>query len=200
MYWYEEDIEALHNKRKELVYEPRMIFYGSSSIRLWDTLEEKFKAFKPINLGFGGSTLAACTWYFEDIFEHHRAEAIVIYAGDNDLADGRHPEEVILFLEKLILKIRKRFPNIPVSYISIKPSIARWHLIKSIHYTNKLAKELEKEYPNYHFIDVYTSMLKEDGKPNPEFYESDGLHLSKKGYDLWNNILIHHPEIFPKTP
>lgn len=199
MFWYKEDIEALHNKKKELVYEPLTIFYGSSSVRLWDNLDEYFHMYRPINLGFGGSTLAACTWYFEDIFKNHQPKAIIIYAGDNDLADGRHPEEVILFLQKLIDKIRHKYFNIPVSYISIKPSIARWNLRQSIHYTNKLAQELEKLDNNFHFINIYDAMLKDDGTPNPIYLENDGLHLSKEGYRLWNEILKNKPEIFPKT-
>lgn len=196
MFWYKEEIEALHNKKSELVYEPRTIFYGSSSVRLWNDLDDHFHMYHPINLGFGGSTLAACTWYFEEIFNNHQPKAIIIYAGDNDLADGRHPEEVILFLQKLLDKIRKKYGNIPVSYISIKPSIARWNLKQSIHFTNKLAQELEKKDNNFHFVNIYDAMLKEDGTPNPIYLEQDGLHLSKEGYQLWNEILKNKPEIW----
>ena len=102
-------------------------------------------------------------------------------------------------MQKLLDKIRKKYGNIPVSYISIKPSIARWNLKQSIHFTNKLAQELEKKDNNFHFVNIYDAMLKEDGTPNPIYLEQDGLHLSKEGYQLWNEILKNKPEIFPKN-
>ena len=40
------------------------MFYGSSSIRLWDTLAEDIDP-GVVNLGFGGSTLQACDYFFE---------------------------------------------------------------------------------------------------------------------------------------
>ena len=198
MFWYEEEIATLCNRKKELVYEPKLFFYGSSSIRLWNSIYDDFVDYEPINLGFGGSSLAACTWYFERIFSQHIPQAIIIYAGENDLADGRHPEEIILFLERLIDKIRLKFKyNIPITYISIKPSFARWYLKDSIVYTNKLAKELEEKYSDFHFINVYNQMLNIEGKPNPLYFEADGLHMNKLSYELWNNILKANLQIFP---
>ncbi len=52
----------------------------------------------PINLGFGGSTLAACAWFFDPIVAPvSHPQTLILYAGDNDLGDGRHPEEVLFF-------------------------------------------------------------------------------------------------------
>src|SRR5208337_3077981 len=42
-----------------LVDPPPVAFYGSSSIRLWETLQEDFPGIGVVNLGFGGSSLAA---------------------------------------------------------------------------------------------------------------------------------------------
>jgi hypothetical protein len=97
MTWYHEDIKRLEKERAELTYDPKLIFYGSSSITLWDTLYADFKEYKPVNLGFGGSTLAACVWFFEQVVAPYNPEAIILYAGDNDLGDGRHAEEVFIF-------------------------------------------------------------------------------------------------------
>ena len=100
MFWYEDEIKALHLKGLHLKSKPRTIFYGSSTLRLWEDAEETFRIYDPINLAFGGSTMAACTWYFDSVFEPFDPESIIIYAGDNDLANNRHPEEVVLFLGK----------------------------------------------------------------------------------------------------
>lgn len=102
MDWYTDDVAEVTARRDQLTYSPSTIFYGSSTIRLWNSLYEDFKPYKPVNLGFGGSTLAACVWFFDAIVGPFKnAERMILYAGDNDLGDGRHPEEVLLFLKSL---------------------------------------------------------------------------------------------------
>lgn len=199
MFWYHQDIERLEKEIAALEYNPKMIFYGSSTFTLWYELTAAFKEHDAINLGFGGSTLAACTWFFDRVFKNIKdVEAIVIYAGENDLGEGRHPEEVILYLENLLGKIRAKFGNIPCTCISLKPSINRHHLLGSIRYTNSNIKELTAKDSNFHFVDLYELMLDEYGNPKDEYFIEDGLHLNQEGYQLWENYLKQHPEIFPK--
>src|ERR1700744_4283338 len=113
MFWYEDEIKRLEKQRNELTTPPRTLFYGSSSIRLWDNLNVDFKEYTPINLGFGGSTLAACDWFFDRVMDGFQPERLIIYAGDNDLGDGRHPEEVFLFFQQMAARTAKRFGSIP---------------------------------------------------------------------------------------
>ena len=35
-------------------------------------------------------------------------------------------------------------------------------------------------------------MLGKDGKPMPELFVKDGLHMSEKGYALWNDLVKKH--------
>lgn len=190
MYWYEDEVKGLEKERIKLTYEPSTLFYGSSSIRLWDTLFDDFKPFNPINLGFGGSTLAACSWFFDRVVAPYDAKSIVVYAGDNDLGDGRHPEEIFIFFEQLANQIAQRFGDIPCYYVSIKPSIARWDLINSLRYTNNIIEnEIIKRDDNWKFINIYNKMLNKDGYPDKEYFQPDGLHLSKKGYALWKQAI-----------
>jgi hypothetical protein len=199
MFWYHEDLERLEEDICTLPYKPRLIFYGSSTFTLWNELPIFFEKYKPLNLAFGGSTLAACTWFFDRVFKNiNDIDAIVLYAGENDLADGRHPEEVILFLENLVAKIRGKYGNIPCTVISIKPSVARTHLLNSIHFTNSEIQKLMSKDKNCHYIDVYDLMLDDKGKPNADFFIEDGLHLNDLGYKLILDALNKHPEIFPK--
>jgi hypothetical protein len=190
MYWYEEEVKGLEKERLKSIDQPSTLFYGSSSIRLWNTLYEDFKLFKPVNLGFGGSTLAACCWFFNRIVAPYDAKSIVIYAGDNDLGDGRHPEEIFIFFERLAQLIAARYGVIPCYYVSIKPSIARWDLINSLKYTNNIIEnEIIKWDNNWKFINIFSKMLNKDGYPDKDYFQSDGLHLSTKGYALWKQVI-----------
>ena len=190
MNWYEEEVADLIQRRDAMPYEPQTIFYGSSTIRMWESLYDDFKDCQPINLGFGGSTLAACVWFFERIVAPIKnPQTMFVYAGDNDLGDGRKPEEVFIFFEQLVGKMNHYFPGMPWYYISIKPSISRWNIDDKIRYANELIEAEIQKHDNITFIDIYDAMLNEDGYPNAAYFEEDGLHLSKEGYEVWKEAL-----------
>lgn len=199
MFWFHQDLERLEKEIATLQYHPKLIFYGSSTFTLWSELPIIFKEYNPLNLAFGGSTLAACTWFFDRVFKKIKnVDAIIIYAGENDLGEGRHPEEVLLYLENLLAKIRAKYGNIPITCISIKPSISRWHLAGSIRYTNSNMKTLMEKDANLHYLDFYDLLLDNEGKPNAKYFIEDGLHLNSEGYNVLLGVLKQHPEIFPQ--
>jgi lysophospholipase L1-like esterase len=193
MEWYEEDVKAAIAERMSCRYEPKTIFYGSSSIRLWSKLYEDFGEFKPVNLGFGGSTLAACVWFFDRIVAPiSNPKTLILYAGDNDLGDGRHPEEVLIFFREFMMKFRDRYPDIPFYYISIKPSVSRVEIIDKIKQTNELIeKEINNNHGNDYFVNVYDKMIGNNGRPIATLFEQDGLHLNRDGYMVWREIILN---------
>ena len=186
MYWYEEEIKQLEMITvKPVLDKKRVVFYGSSTIRLWNNMETDFPEFEIINRGFGGSTLAACCWFFKRIIPQLNPDIIVIYAGDNDLGDGRHPEEVYLYFQNMMQLIKYYCGGIPVGFISVKTSILRSHLYNSIEYTNKIINsEINLNYSSCTFIDINSGMH-EKGIDEKTLYETDGLHLSLEGYRIW---------------
>jgi lysophospholipase L1-like esterase len=193
MQWYEEDVRAAIAERQGCIYEPKSIFYGSSTIRLWSKLYEDFEGFQPVNLGFGGSTLAACVWFFERIVSPVKnPEVFILYAGDNDLGDGRHPEEVLFFYREFLVKLRERFPVTAFYFISIKPSISRIDILDKIIHTNKLIEnDIYNCSDNNYFTNVFDKMVGEDGKPVAAYFQDDGLHLNRDGYILWREIILN---------
>jgi lysophospholipase L1-like esterase len=193
MYWFEEEVRQLENGKPAVPYYRRkVVFYGSSSIRLWEDLPVQFPDKPFLNLGFGGSTLAACAWYFERLVLPHRPDSIVLYAGDNDLGDGRHPEEVLLYFQALTRKIIQYLGQVHFSFISIKPSLARWHLIEQIRYTNQIIRADMQQFPHWHYVDIFHPMLDSSGRPPADLFTDDGLHLSARGYQVWAAALREH--------
>jgi lysophospholipase L1-like esterase len=190
MFWYEDEIKRLEKQRTKLTTKPETLFYGSSSIRLWAKLADDFSELNPVNLGFGGSTLAACTWFFDRVMDGFEPKKLILYAGDNDLGDGRHPEEVFIFFQELTARVTKRFGALPCYFISLKPSINRSNLLDQFKYTNELiSAEIKNNHPNWHWVDVFSVMLDKNGRPDSGFYLNDGLHLNEKGYLLWKNTI-----------
>ena len=166
-----------------------VVFYGSSTVRMWANLATDFPHVDPLNLGFGGSTLAACAWYFERLVVPAKPRAVVLYAGDNDLGEGRQPEEVYLFFVALMNKMQQHLPSVPLWFVGIKPSPFRWGIVDHILATNVLIAAEIKRLPNTSFIDLSAVMLDKAGNPQVQLYQPDGLHLNADGYHLWQDQL-----------
>jgi len=164
-------------------------FIGSSSVRLWKTLERDFGGYKVFNRGFGGSHLADSVAFVDRIVLPYKPKLVLIYAGDNDIAAGKSPEEVFDDFRRFVQKIQAQLPETKVGFISIKPSPAREKYMDFAKETNALVKEYAASKEKVLFIDVFTPMLTPDGRPRPELFVQDGLHPSQECYQLWASII-----------
>ena len=190
MEWYEQEVRELEQRLRESPPQPdRVLFYGSSSLRLWGSLENDFRHVAAINLAFGGSTLEACVWFFDRLVLPCKPRAIICYAGDNDLGDGRSPDEVMTSFRSLLARVDTHFPTIPFTMLSIKPSPSRWHLAREINFTNEAIRRELQGRAGRHFIDFFTTMLGNDGRPDESLFMEDRLHVSPKGYRLWKQLI-----------
>lgn len=167
-------------------------FYGSSSIRLWETLKDDFAETPVINLGFGGSTLAACAYFFPRLVVPVAPRSLICYAGENDIGDGLLPDAVVGAFRDLHRQVSEQLSDAPFAYLAIKPSPGRWQHIQRIRETNRRIAELIGERPNSYFLDVHTPMLNDDGKPRRELWAEDGVHMSSLGYRVWWQVLMAH--------
>jgi lysophospholipase L1-like esterase len=191
--WYEEEVAALEATwRVHAPLRDGIVFYGSSSIRLWITLEEDFPGLGVVNAGFGGSTLAACAHFCPRLVLPHRPRGVIVYAGDNDLGDGRSPEDVLASWSGLM----EHLEGVRVAFLSVKPSPARWSLMEQIEQANALIRLEVERRPQGFYIDIVGAMLDEDGRPRKELYAEDGLHLSPAGYRLWRDVVGRYLERF----
>ena len=163
--------------------EAPIIFYGSSTIRLWKSLNEDFKDVDVINLGFGGAYIDSLSKNFNLLINFLNPKAIVIYLGGNDLNLSLSPEEIIFKIKKFVEKINKKYPNTNIGYITIKPSVERKNKLSDIKKINKGVKLIANDFPNLVYIDVYNKLL-DKGKVTSKFLLQDGLHLNKEGYKV----------------
>jgi lysophospholipase L1-like esterase len=170
-----------------------ILFVGSSSIRLWQTAEAFPKA-PVINRGFGGSTIADVNHHFDRVVAKYKPRVIILYAGDNDIAAGKSPQEVSDDFQEFVRRVSESSPRTPIYYISIKPSIARWKMWPKMKQANTMIENLASMNEQIKYVDVATPMLSQqpggrDSPPSKELFLDDGLHLSAKGYELWIDAL-----------
>ena len=184
------DVHQLEARVRAISVPPRpVVFYGSSSFRLWENVGAELGLAGALNLGFGGSTLEACAHFFERLVVPHRPSALFLYAGDNDIGNGALAEEVVEHFRGILYKADLHLPGVPLHVLSIKPSPFRQHQIDEIVRANRGIAQLCAQRPDTHFIDIFSSMLRPDGAPDASLFTEDMLHMNGAGYARWTGVL-----------
>lgn len=167
-----------------------ILFTGSSSIRVWTTLKTDFPKHNVLNRGFGGSEMVDLVYFVDKLIVPYHPKQIFIYEGDNDIGNGKSPDEILATAHQLLMLIREKLPKkAEVLFISPKPSILRWKLKDNYVDYNKKLEAWTKQYKNVRFIDVWTPMLDAEGNVLKDLFVEDGLHMNKKGYEIWTKVI-----------
>ena len=64
-----------------------------------------------INRGFGGSQLSDCVKNLNRLVIRYRPRTVLVYAGDNDLAAGITPEEVLRRFASFVEGVHRELPD-----------------------------------------------------------------------------------------
>ncbi len=189
---WEKDIQAFE-KQDQKAFPPKgsILFLGSSSIRKWD-LNKYFPDLKTINRGFGGSQMEDPVYYADRIVFPYNPKIIVLYEGDNDINNGKTPETIFTDYKDFVKIVHDKLPKTRILYICIKPSMSRWPVIDKLRQTNELIRKFTQKDKRLQYLDVDAPMTGNDGKPRPELFEKDNLHLNHEGYVLWSAIVRRH--------
>jgi lysophospholipase L1-like esterase len=192
-FWH--DIQSF-KKADSVSFPPEnaILFIGSSSFTMWKDVQKDFPAYTIINRGFGGSSLTDVIRYASDIILPYDPKQIVIYCGENDLAGSDKVTSKIVFdrFKQLFGLIRNSYPNAKLTYVSMKPSPSRLHLMPKMTEANLLIKKFLKKQEKTSFVDVYQKMLNEAGTPMKDIFLEDNLHMNAKGYAIWQKLIELH--------
>lgn len=181
-----DDVQAI--KKYDKVYAPPkdpILFTGSSSIRLWTNLSQQFCGYTVLNRGIGGAVINDIDRYVEDIIVPYKPKQIVLYIGENDIISAPKGDSIAAGFQRLFTHIRERLPQVPVAYISIKPSPSREQFLAIAVRANQLIRSYLAQQPMTAFIDIFPMMLTKEGKMRPELFRDDMLHMKPAGYDIW---------------
>lgn len=171
-----------------------VLFMGSSSIRLWDTLASDFAEIPVINRGFGGSLIQGSTLYADRIAIPYKPKMIVLCAGTNDLAYGnKDPQQVLQDYKNFVAKIHAALPDTRIVYLAINPTVARWKQESRNLETNFLIERFSvkttSKSEKLSFIDPHQQLLTADDQPQPRLLRADGLHFNAEGYKVWKSLI-----------
>lgn len=185
-----DDVQTI--KKYDQMFKPPVnpvLFVGSSSIRKWDDLTQVFAKYNALNRGIGGAVVNDITRYLNDIVFPYNPRQIIIYVGENDIVNDNVTADTVLNRTiNLYKSIRAKLPNVPIAYISIKPSPSRDKFRDKAIGANALIKKFLSGEKNTAYIDIFPSMLK-DGKGRTELYVGDMLHMNADGYAIWKKAV-----------
>ena len=175
---------------KQMPPENAVVCVGSSSMRMWhDDMAKDLDPLTVIGRGFGGSNTNDVLHYADRIVIKYKPRAVMIYEGDNDIAQGIKPDEVIAVYAELVRKIQRDLPGCRVYILAVKPSIKRWEMWAKMARVNDELGEMADDLEGVTFIDIATPMLDKDGKPRAELFAKDDLHMNRKGYEVWRDTI-----------
>lgn len=188
------DNEIREYKKKDSISMPvkgGILFIGSSSIRLWDDLEQRFATKPVIKRGVGGCTLEQLVDYYTPyILFPYQPKKVFVYAGENDIASGKTGTFVAEEFSKLWTMLQQRLPKAEVYFLAVKPSPSRAKYFAEVKVANERIASFLKGKKNGHFVDVATPILKSSTmQPDSALFKGDYLHLNSKGYDKWQAVL-----------
>ena len=166
-----------------------VVFVGSSSIRLWQSLPHDFPGIATINRGFGGSELADSVYYADRIVIAYHPRTVVLFAGTNDLWSGKTPEAVFADFQAFRARLRTALPETKLIYLSITLAPSRMRIHDAMRATNRLIANACARDPHCTFVDLNTPMAGPNGLPPSELFRDDQLHLKPAGYAIWTKVL-----------
>lgn len=188
---FDEEIRAFEDSDRVRPPTPGgVVFVGSSSIRLWPDLRADFPGTNVLQRGFGGSRIDEVLHYAPRIVLPYKPKLVVLYAGDNDLAEGRTPEQIFDDYKSFVRLVHDSLPGTRVAYVSIKPSPSRWSLIEGMRSANQIIRDYATSHPGLLYVDVLDPMIGSNGRPRPNLYLSDSLHMTHDGYAIWRSLLM----------
>lgn len=166
-----------------------ILFLGSSSFTMWKDVNDYFPGKTIINRGFGGSSLYDLNLYSKELLQPYQPKQIVIYCGENDIANQVKPKAVANRFKHFYKEIRKYYPNIPVAYVSMKLSPSRENLWPQMLQANNMIKKYIAKQKNVEYIDITKIMEDQNGRTRNDLFLEDMLHMKPEGYRLWTKVM-----------
>ena len=189
---YAADVEELAAKaaadqRKDI----DVVFFGSSSIRLWNGLEEMMAPLSVVNRGYGGATVRDILVNYDKLMAHYSPKAFVVFC-DNDICGNEVDLTVSGVLDHyrlLFNRLDQDYPGVPVFFLSWKYSGLRAFMRDTQKLVNDVMADYASSSNQVTFVDVNATLLQPDGDINQSLFESDNLHINRDGYLLWTSVL-----------
>ncbi len=189
---WEPDIQRLEKQDETEVADDQTILYvGSSSIRLWETIQQDLPRRKSLRRAYGGAHFSDLAIFMDRLIARHHPQAVVVFVANDISGDPQRdipPKKVVELAKYTLQRIRKKLSEVPVFFVAITPTPSRFAVWDQISLVNQGISQFSQSDPNCHFIETASHFLNEQGKPRADLFVADQLHLNHDGYLLWAEL------------
>ncbi|HEX6994704.1 MAG TPA: GDSL-type esterase/lipase family protein [Gammaproteobacteria bacterium] len=180
-----------------------LYFIGDSITRRWGATDRpdllahwtrSFRGWNAANFGWGGDTTQNILWRIENgELEGASPKVIVLLAGTNNvgnaLASGREPDaaDVARGIEAIVRALQKRAPDATIVLMALFPRNDYAGANAVIADINRRIATLA-DGERVRFLDINDRLSDRRGRLRADM-SRDGLHLTRRGYDVWAEAL-----------
>ena len=168
-----------------------LLVTGSSSVRIWDSIQTDLAPYQVMQRGYGGAKLSDFTYYADRIIKPQQFKAILVFVA-NDIAGveaDKSPKEVYRLFKDVVKQVRKRNPVTPLCWIEVTPTPKRWQVSQQIMEASGYIEAYCDRNDDLHFISTFDQYITPEGLPDSTLFREDMLHLNRAGYLQWAGII-----------
>jgi lysophospholipase L1-like esterase len=186
---FEKEVQQISARIDSLGWEAgSTLFTGSSTIRMWKSLQASFPEEKILNTGFGGSKASDLETHLFPLVIRLEPSRVFIYEGDNDIWAEVPVADILTSMDNIVNRLQLIDPKTSIYLIGAKPSPSRWEKKANYSIFNQKLQEYARAKEGVEFIDTWTPLIDSEGNPRPELFLKDQLHLNDQGYEIWTEI------------
>lgn len=158
------------------------LFLGDSLIADFDW-QARMNHFKIMNYGMPGETVQGLRNRIPSIAtEIKTPELILVMTGTNNLIIEDYG--FIESLRLISIQLTSLYPTAEVIINSLLPCRLPWIETDVLKRVNQAIEAMAQQTGSC-FLDMFTKF-----KPNSEYFQEDGIHLTPKAYDLWSKSIL----------
>lgn len=178
--WMVENRDYFWTKRTQK--QGAVVFIGDSLVGNWKDLERTFPGLSVANRGIGGDVSRGVLFRFQEDVLDLNPKAVVILVGTNDLSARGSSDDVIANLSEVIAMAKKHNASMPVVVCTVPPRNSPKAPIHAgaVEELNQKIRALTAN--GVQVLDLFALLSNPEGKPVPEYFGGDLLHLAKPGY------------------
>ncbi len=158
------------------------LFLGDSLIADFDW-QTRMQHFEILNHGVPGETAQGLRNRIPTITKDLAPpELILIMIGTNNLIIEDY--SYLDTLRQITVQLTTLYPTAEVITNSLLPCQLPWVTIDTLERINKATEAMTRQTGSC-YLDMFNKF-----KPNSDFFQSDGIHITPKAYDLWSKSIL----------
>jgi lysophospholipase L1-like esterase len=163
-----------------------LVFIGDS-LTEWYNWQERFPAYRVMNLGLSGETVEELLERRDHIRKRVKDPDIVfLMTGINNILSERY--DITVPYREIVQNLTTWYKGAKVVVQSLLPVDMPWINNDTIKTINRHLSDIAREH-DAEYLDVYRHFVAVNGKPGPGLLSDDGVHLAAKGYEVWADVV-----------